>query len=296
MEFKKGKEVRIVENTNRHDYEIGSIVTMDYQLKDKCFKAKEVVNGAAWVVKLSDCEEIEEKVMEFEEGKEVRIISNNNSHKYKIGSIVTMSNGYSDNAFYAKELVDGRFYTVRFSDCEEIEEKVVQFKKGKKVRVIANNNGHKYKIGSIVTIDNQCSDKSFIAKEIVNGDSWWVRYSDCEEIEKKPFGKQGLKTGMLVQFRNGDVFMVINDILVSDGDWVSLGCFNEDLNSNSFNYFDIMKVSKVLNGYLLMPKNWNKERLNKNLLWEREETKKMTISEMKKKLEEKLGHKIEIIE
>jgi len=104
--------------------------------------------------------------------------------------------------------------------------------------------------------------------------------------------KQDLKTGMLVQFRNGNVFMVINDILVRDEGWTSLGYFDEDLNSNSCNDFDIMKVSTVFNGYLLMPKNWNKEILNKNLLWEREETKKMTVSEIQKEL----GYKIEIIE
>ena len=97
---------------------------------------------------------------------------------------------------------------------------------------------------------------------------------------------------MLVQFRNGDVFMVINDVLVRHGEWTSLGYFDEDLNSDSCNDFDIMKVSTVLNGYLLMPTNWNKGRLNNNLLWEREETKKMTVSEIQKEL----GYKIEVIE
>ncbi len=106
--------------------------------------------------------------------------------------------------------------------------------------------------------------------------------------------KQDLKTGMLVQFRNGKVFMVINDILVRDGKWISLCSFDKDLNCNSVYHdeFDIMKASKVLNGYLLMPTNWNEERLNNNLLWEREETKKMTVSEIQKEL----GYKIEIIE
>ena len=105
--------------------------------------------------------------------------------------------------------------------------------------------------------------------------------------------KQDLKTGMLVQVRNGDVYMVINDILVRDGAWQPLGFLDNDLKCiDNQDEFDIVKVSKVLDGYLLMPTNWNEERLNNNLLWEREETKKMTVSEIQKEL----GYKIEIIE
>ena len=41
----------------------------------------------------------------------------------------------------------------------------MEFEKGKEVRVIANNNGHDYEIGSIITMYWQCSDKEFEAKE-----------------------------------------------------------------------------------------------------------------------------------
>ena len=62
----------------------------------------------------------------------------------------------------------------------------MEFKKGKKVRVVENTNSHCYEIGSIVTMYSQCSDKEFEAKEVVNGGVWNVRFSDCEEIEEKP--------------------------------------------------------------------------------------------------------------
>ena len=105
--------------------------------------------------------------------------------------------------------------------------------------------------------------------------------------------KQDLKTGMLVQVRNGHVYMVINDTLVRDVKFISLDNINNDLNYMYHDgEWDIMKVSKVLDSYYLMPKCWNEEKLNKNLLWEREETKKMTVSEIQKEL----GYKIEIIE
>lgn len=72
MEFKKGKKVRVIGNTNGHSYEIGSIVTMDYQWSDDKFKAKEVVNGGKYVVRFSDCEEIEEKPERYKK-KEVQL-------------------------------------------------------------------------------------------------------------------------------------------------------------------------------------------------------------------------------
>ena len=62
----------------------------------------------------------------------------------------------------------------------------MEFEKGKKVRVIANTNGHRYEIGSIVTMDEQCIDEEFEAQDVVRGFTWVVRFSDCEEIEEKP--------------------------------------------------------------------------------------------------------------
>ena len=168
----------------------------------------------------------------------------------------------------------------------------MKFEEGKEVRIIADSIGHGFKIGSIITMGELFNDNSFEAKELVNGRLYFVPFSDCEEIEKKPFGKQDLKTGMLVQFRDGDVYMFINDTFVSDEGWLSLDGFDKDLNYAYDDEYDIMKVSKVFEGYLLMPKNWNEKTLNNNLLWEREETKKMTVSEIQKEL----GYKIEIIE
>ena len=62
----------------------------------------------------------------------------------------------------------------------------MEFKEGKKVRVIANNSSHDYETGSIVTMTRRFNDEEFEGKEVVNGVLWWVRFSDCEEIEEKP--------------------------------------------------------------------------------------------------------------
>jgi len=62
----------------------------------------------------------------------------------------------------------------------------MEFKKGKKVRVISNHSQHKYIVGSIVTMSTDEGYEGFCANEIVKGCSWYIEYSDCEEIGKKP--------------------------------------------------------------------------------------------------------------
>jgi len=61
----------------------------------------------------------------------------------------------------------------------------MEFKKGKKVRVISNRCGHNYDIGSVVEMVSKCSYSGFNAINS-DGESWSVYYSDCEEVESKP--------------------------------------------------------------------------------------------------------------
>jgi hypothetical protein len=76
--------------------------------------------------------------------------------------------------------------------------------------------------------------------------------------------KEDLKTGMLVQYDNGRIRMVINDMFISD----SYRC--NIITDYSIESLGVKRVSKVLNGADLTPKNWTLETLNANLLWERE--------------------------
>jgi len=82
--------------------------------------------------------------------------------------------------------------------------------------------------------------------------------------------KSDLKTGMLVQYRNGKVRMVINDTLIGSDNYIQeLKFYNDDLTMNNHDKLCIKKVSEVLKSVRLMPKNWTEETLNENLLWER---------------------------
>lgn len=95
---------------------------------------------------------------------------------------------------------------------------------------------------------------------------------------KAGFAKSGLKTGMLVQYRDGDIRMVINNYLVGSYSFGEVDGYRDDLlMSNHGSDLDIMKISKVLDASALMPKYWTEEVLNENLLWERVEREEIEI-------------------
>ena len=91
--------------------------------------------------------------------------------------------------------------------------------------------------------------------------------------------KSELKTGMLVEVKCGYVYFAINDTLVRENGTEKLSNYNEDLlNSNRpQGDFDIVKVSKKLDGWDTVPSNWTLKTLNRNLLWERPEEKEECI-------------------
>ena len=76
-----------------------------------------------------------------------------------------------------------------------------------------------------------------------------------------------LEKGMLVQLRNGNVYMVLNNILSKKSGMIHLNEYATFLHEHD-PYFDIMRVSNVLTDIDLPPENWNKETLSDNLLWD----------------------------
>lgn len=114
--------------------------------------------------------------------------------------------------------------------------------------------------------------------------------------------KFSLKTGHIVTLRNGKTYMVFRNCMYHDGKdvlvdknngWFNLDNFNEDMTFNERNLlidnpkkWDIMKVAKTAHPFDLV-----REYGNVIVIWERQEAKKITVSE----IEKILGYKVEII-
>ena len=116
---------------------------------------------------------------------------------------------------------------------------------------------------------------------------------EWSDYMQKEFTKADLKDGMVVKHRNGDKRMVISEALIGENGYADQNCFREDLTHRYFKDLDIVGVYAIqeYNNFADMLSDYNLE-----LIWERKEPKKMTVEEMRKKLEELTGEEIEVTE
>lgn len=108
---------------------------------------------------------------------------------------------------------------------------------------------------------------------------------------QKEFKKADLKSGMVVEYRDGDRRLVIDKYLSGKDYHYELSAYNENL-KNEYPKLTIMKVFKICRRAILGD---ILDDDNLELIWERKEPKKMTNEEMRKKLEELTGEEIEIV-
>ena len=114
---------------------------------------------------------------------------------------------------------------------------------------------------------------------------------EWSDYMQKEFTKADLKDGMVVKHRNGDKRMVISEALIGENGYADQNCFREDLTHRYFKDLDIVGVYAIqeYNNFADMLSDYNLE-----LIWERKEPKKMTVEEMRQKLEELTGEEIEV--
>ena len=79
--------------------------------------------------------------------------------------------------------------------------------------------------------------------------------------------KSDLKTGMVVELRNEDKYLVVNDSILNLDGWDKMSNYENDLTSRAFDSLDILKVYETSGG------SFKNIFLNSNLtlIWEREE-------------------------
>lgn len=131
-------------------------------------------------------------------------------------------------------------------------------------------------------------------------------YSDCDlykekdytilewsDYMKKEFTKSDLKDGMVIECRNKWRGCIFGKQAVGINNCLDIGCnHNRDLKSNYDNAYDIVKIYIVKSGAYEIDSIFEDENLG--LIWERNEKKYMTSEEMRQKLEELTGEKIEV--
>lgn len=97
--------------------------------------------------------------------------------------------------------------------------------------------------------------------------------------------KSDLKNRMVVEVRDGKRYLVVDELLMRDSGWLVLSDYDEDLMHKYNKNYDIVKVFDCVKRFD------NVEKCN-DVIWERQEPKKITLKE----LEDILGYPVEIVE
>ena len=108
---------------------------------------------------------------------------------------------------------------------------------------------------------------------------------------KDKFTKADLKDGMVVAYANGQRRLVLNNFLIGKDGYFDLSNYRENLKDKNYSDRDIARVFKI---NIVTTLDYIFRTENLELIWERTESKKMTTEEMRQKLEDLTGEKIEI--
>ncbi len=116
-----------------------------------------------------------------------------------------------------------------------------------------------------------------------------------KKFMQKEFTKADLKDGMIVETREKGKYIVLGNMFLNSNGHNRLDEYTDELKENEYNMeeYDVVKVFKIKNNCVSNIK-YLFENKNLELIWERTETKHMTAEEMRVKLEELTGEKIEI--
>lgn len=114
---------------------------------------------------------------------------------------------------------------------------------------------------------------------------------EWSDYMQREFTKADLKNGMVIEYSNGKRRLVLNNYLIGKDGYYELSQYRENMKDKEDSDRDIMRVFTI-SIVTTLDRIFHIENLN--LIWERKETKKMTVEEMKNKLEELTGEKIEV--
>lgn len=117
---------------------------------------------------------------------------------------------------------------------------------------------------------------------------------EWSDYMQKEFTKADLKDGMVVEQRNGNRYLVLAGMAVRECGHNEISGYTNNLKWCGTNRGgDIVKVYRIIHESLGTIEKAFCDR-NLELIWEHKEPKKMTIEEMRKKLEELTGEQIEV--
>lgn len=133
---------------------------------------------------------------------------------------------------------------------------------------------------------------SYSSYDFYNGREYKIL--EWGDYMQKKFTKSDLKDGMVVEYNDNSFGkrLVVGDFLIGEDGYADLGDYNENL-KNVVSDLEIVRVYKIKCMGKISSIMYD---VNLELIWERKEPKKMTVEEMRQKLEELTGEEIEVMQ
>ena len=169
--------------------------------------------------------------------------------------------------------------------CKQMHEHGMKWCNGESY--LKNTNYNVYNEGTCYYGSGEYSSRVFAEK-------YNYKILEWSDYMQKNFTKSDLKDGMVVEY-NDNCFgkrLVIGGFLTGEDGYVDLRDYNENL-KNVVSDLEIVRVYKIkCMGKISSIMHDD----NLELIWERKESKKMTVEEMRQKLEELTGEEIEVMQ
>lgn len=169
--------------------------------------------------------------------------------------------------------------------CKRMHEHGMKWCNGESYLKNANYNAHHER--TCYYGSGECSSRDF-------AENYNYKILEWNDYMQKEFTKADLKDGMVVEQRDGGMYLVLAGTTVGKGEYNSIVGYTDGLKWAGYKGGDIVKVYRITPGSLgCIEDVFIKSNLE--LIWERTESKKMTVEEMREKLEELTGEEIEIV-
>lgn len=169
--------------------------------------------------------------------------------------------------------------------CKQMHEHEMKWCNGESY--LKNTNYNTHHEGTCYYGNGEYSSRDFAEK-------YNYKILEWSDYMQKNFTKSDLKDGMVVEYNDNSFGkrLVVGDFLIGEDGYADLGDYNENL-KNVVSDLEIVRVYKIKCMGKISSIMYD---VNLELIWERKEPKKMTVEEMRQKLEELTGEEIEVMQ
>lgn len=169
--------------------------------------------------------------------------------------------------------------------CKQMHEHEMKWCNGESY--LKNTNYNTHHEGTCYYGNGEYSSRDFAEK-------YNYKILEWSDYMQKNFTKSDLKDGMVVEYNDNSFGkrLVVGDFLIGEDGYADLGDYNENL-KNVVSDLEIVRVYKIKCMGKISSIMYD---VNLELIWERKEPKKMTVEEMRQKLEELTREEIEVMQ